>query len=233
MSRHCSACLQHGHQRPHCPTILSGHGTNEGCFQIPRGVAFKNVGTDPFYFEIEFFKYAAAPQYYVRYWHDGRPNWSCTCPDFRIRRQADRRMCKHIQACVHHIENVHLAGGHYAGFLTWHIKPMNRNLWQRIVATPVGQPLPVVGRNIRLRVQYPGDTPGYIEYTRRGGWKCRTCGGRDGRRLLKHKQCKHIACWSMQAEPYESYCMRLGPVMFRNEWNIQHTNRQAAWQRFL
>jgi hypothetical protein len=142
-------------------------------------------------------------------------------------------MCKHIQSCVHLIQNHNLQGGHHAGFLNWHIKPMSRHLWERIRATPVGQPLPIVGRNTRVKVQYPNDTPGYIEYTRRNGWKCRTCGGRDGRRLLKHKQCKHIACWSMQADPYEGYCTDLGQALFQQEWHQQRTNRQAAWQRFL
>lgn len=223
----CPACLQPGHRAGACPHVRSGRGTTEACFRIPRGEDFVSVGRRPLYFEIQFFKWAAAPQYYVTYLYDSRPEWTCTCPDFRFRRHGDRRMCKHIQACVHLLQGRQLPGGNYAEFLRWHIRRINQEAWQRYMSTPIGQPLPIIAIPTRMRVQYPNDTPGYIDYDGRQ-WACRTCGGPDGRRFLKQRQCKHIACYTANLP----YCHPMVPTLYTRAWQRQRRLRRAAWQRF-
>ena len=193
---------------------------------IVRGLPFTRLGNSPLFFETEFFKYAAAPQYLVRYSlvHNS-PVWNCTCPDFRYRRAANSTMCKHCQGSAILIRAP-------TPFVTRHVSPITHQSYDLLHQLPIGEPLAVFGPGTKLRVDVTGE-PGYISFTR-GRWKCFTCGGRDGRTYLKGRQCKHIACYSesLVDDDYEQYCTVLVNRVFSRAMRRQRRQGRTAWQRF-
>ena len=193
---------------------------------IVRGLPFTRLGNSPLFFETEFFKYAAAPQYLVRYSlvHNS-PVWNCTCPDFRYRRAANSTMCKHCQGSAILIRAP-------TPFVTRHVSPITHQSYDLLHQLPIGEPLAVFGPGTKLRVDVTGE-PGYISFTR-GQWKCYTCGGRDGRTYLKDRQCKHIACYSesLVDDDYEQYCTVLVNRVFSRAMRRQRRQGRTAWQRF-
>ena len=221
----CRTCQNSGHRPTDCPMRASGEGTTEGCFYIPRGGPLIPVGVDTLYFEVQFFKYNASPQYYVKYEHG--PTWVCTCP-YRV--YHPQVMCKHCTACVHLKQGVRLPGGNYEGFLNWHIREMDADSFERIGATRVGLPLPQETDNKCWKVQYDDDEEaGYIEYRNR--WHCWTCGGANGHKHLKGRMCKHIACYekSLTDASYQQWVTEVeDEATFRQE----RANQIRVWQRF-
>jgi len=193
---------------------------------IIRGLPFTRLGNVPLFFETEFFKYAAAPQYLIRY-HlvNNSPVWTCTCPDFRYRRAATATMCKHCQGSS-------LLVRAPTPFVTAHISPISLQSYDLLRPTPIGAALSVFGPGGKIRVDVTGDS-GYIAFTR-GQWKCYTCGGRDGRTYLKGRQCKHIACYSesLVDDNYEQYCTVLTNQAFSRDMRQQRRQGRTAWQRF-
>ena len=193
---------------------------------IARGLPFTRLGNNPLFFETEFFKYAAAPQYIIKYRlvHNS-PVWHCTCPDFRYRRARNSTMCKHCQGSAILIRAP-------TPFVTAHVSQITQQLYDLLYRLPIGSPLPVFGPDTKIRVDLTGES-GYIAFTR-GRWKCYTCGGRDGRTYLKGRQCKHIACYSESLidADYEQYCTVLNNRVFSRDMRRQRRQGETAWQRF-
>lgn len=220
----CRTCQSSAHRPVKCPMRLSGQGTTEGCFDIPRGGPMVALDNETLYFEVQFFKYNAAPQYYVKY--ESGPMWTCTCP---YRRYHPGVMCKHCVACVHLKQGVTLPGGNYESFLDFHIRELDAIAFERIRATRVGGILPEEDENKCFKVQYASDQPGYIEY--RDQWFCWTCGGANGFQHLKGRMCKHIACYekSFTDNSYRQWVTEMeDDAAFRQECN----NQRHLWHRF-
>ena len=193
---------------------------------IERGKNFTRLGRDDSYFETEFFKSAAAPQYLVRYWlQDNQPQWHCTCPDFIHRRMSTRTMCKHCQGAATLIRAP-------TPFINAHMTQIAPSEYDQMIVMPIGQPLPLVGRVLRMRVEMTG-SPGYVAFTA-GKWRCYTCGGQSGIEYLKGKQCKHIACYShsLLDATYAQYVTVMNVGAFMTAKNRQRYAGRAAWQRF-
>lgn len=199
----------------------------QGDPSIARGRKFTRLGRDEICFETEFFKYAAAPQYLIKYWvQDNQPQWYCTCPDFIHRRLPTRTMCKHCQGASMLIREP-------TPFVNAHISQISSDEYDEMIVMPIGQPIPILGRNTRMRVQMTGE-PGYVAFTNRK-WRCYTCGGPSGTEYLKGKQCKHIACYthSQENDSYAQYITNMNTRAFRSARNRQVNERRAIWQRFI
>ena len=206
--------------------LRSNRPTPQGDDSIERGHPFVRLEGGDRYFEAEFFKYAAAPQYLVKYClEDNQPQWHCTCPDFIYRRMVSQTMCKHCQGAAMSVMAP-------TPFVNAHITPITPEEYTQLMATPIGHPLPLVGRTVRMRVEITGE-PGYVAYTNRK-WRCYTCGGPSGIHYLKGKQCKHIACYthSLEDDTYEQYITVMATGSFRGARNRQTIDRKAIWQRF-
>jgi len=206
--------------------LRSRRPSPQGDASIERGHPFVRLEDDDQHFEAEFFKYAAAPQYLVKYWlKDNQPQWHCTCPDFIYRRMVSQTMCKHCQGAAMSVMAP-------TPFVNAHITPITPEEYTQLMATPIGHPLPLVGRTVRMRVEITGE-PGYVAYTNRK-WRCYTCGGPSGIKYLKGKQCKHIACYthSLEDDTYEQYITVMATGSFRGARNRQTIDRKANWQRF-
>ena len=221
----CRTCQTSGHRRAECPMYLSGEGTTEGCFEISRGGPMVPLGDETLYFEVQFFKYNAAPQYYVKY-APNEPMWNCTCP-YRLYHPGV--MCKHCTTCVHLKQGVDLPGGNYASFLDFHVREMDAISFERILATPVGQPLPQEDENKCLKVQYDSDQPGDVEYRER--WCCWTCGGANGFKHLKGRMCKHIACYEKSFTD-NSYVQCVTEMEDHAAFRQECDSQRHVWQRF-
>ena len=73
--------------------FLRDHAGAVGDPSLVGGKRCTYLGTEPRWFETDYFKYGAAPQYLVKYWLEANsPHWSCTCPDFVYRRAAVHTM---------------------------------------------------------------------------------------------------------------------------------------------
>jgi len=206
--------------------LRSRRPSPQGDASIERGHTFVRIDDNDRYFEAEFFKYAAAPQYLVKYClEDNQPQWHCTCPDFIYRRMVSQTMCKHCQGAAMSVMAP-------TPFVNAHITPITPEEYTQLMATPIGHPLPLVGRTVRMRVEITGE-PGYVAYTNRK-WRCYTCGGPSGVKYLKGKQCKHIACYthSLEDDTYEQYITVMATGSFRGARNRQTIDRKANWQRF-
>ena len=161
--------------------LLSRSAPN-GAPQMKKGGPFTRIkDKDVLYFETEFFKYAAAPQYLIRYWlENNSPKWSCTCPDFVHRRRTTNTMCKHCSGAAI------LVRPSPTPFVLTHLHTIPEDSYNLMLATPIGQPLTIFGQSIRIRVEISGP-PGYIAFANRK-WRCYTCGG-----ARFHRDCVHGA----------------------------------------
>lgn len=218
-------CTMHTHT---AKPVEKSNGTSEGSFQIPHGQPFEDAGAHTLHFEVQFFKYNAAPQYLVKY---DPQQWSCTCPDFRRHTGV---MCKHCTACHHSLSPMQRAGGNYPLFLQLHIRPISPEQYEQMRMTPIGRPLPPTAYHCRLLVRFPGDTVGFVEYSR-DKWHCWTCGGPDGVALLNKHMCKHVACFvkSWSDPTYTRLWTReRNPRQFERERKLQRKRLEAHWQRF-
>ena len=196
-----------------------------GAPEIQRGNRFTRVGREKMFFEAEFFKYAAAPQYLIRYWlENNSPKWSCSCPDFLFRRRTSETLCKHCQAAAH------MARGELTPFINAHMRIIPEGEYNVLNSLPIGAPLPLFGQG-RWKIDISPE-PGYISWNRQ--WKCYTCGGPSGNVYLKHKQCKHVACYSQSLvdNMYTQFCTPVARIPFNNAVTVQRNAGRAAWQRF-
>lgn len=199
---------------------------------IKRGMPFTRLrNKQTMFFETEFFKEAAAPQYIIKYWLEPvgiikTPQWSCTCPDFVFRKGPSRKMCKHCSAAAM------LARGNANVFIQKHVSIIDEKIYDRLENISLGQPLPIVGRSTYAKINIGGG-PGFIAYTL-NHWRCYTCGGRDGTMYLKNKQCKHLACYftSLNDVSYAQYCQIIGRGTFRTQMLAQKKQKKLSWQRF-
>jgi hypothetical protein len=195
---------------------------------LEGGKKFTRLGDASLCFETDYFLHGSAPQYLVRYkLKDNSPVWSCTCPDFVYRRGPTSTMCKHCEGAALLIRAP-------TDFVNKHIRLIGQNIYDLIAATPLGQPLPLFGQLIRVRVKYPNSRPGFVSFTM-NRWRCYTCGGRNGSRYLRGKQCKHIACYvyALNNPFYGRFCTPLDSRRFMSLRNIQFRNGTAHWQRFM
>jgi predicted nucleic acid-binding Zn finger protein len=196
-----------------------------GAPDIRRGARFTRIGRDKLFFEAEFFKYAAAPQYLIRYWlQNNSPKWACSCPDFLFRRRGSETLCKHCQAAAH------LSRGEITPFINAHMCIISENEYNLLAGIPIGAPLPLFGRG-RFRIDISPE-PGYISWNRE--WKCYTCGGPSGNVYIKNKQCKHIACYSQSLidNRYQPFCTPVSRSVFNAAVTAQRNAGMAAWRRF-
>ena len=208
--------------------------TPRGDPNIKRGIPFTRLrNIDEMFFETEFFKYNAAPQYLIHYWIENRsPKWSCTCPDFIHREASQNKMCKHCQGAAM------LVRPRTTPFVTKHVRVISEEVYNEMLATPIGEPLPILpmgGSTRRLRITIGNSEPGYIAYLAgRSIFVCYTCGGPSGSHYLKGRQCKHIACYSKSLvdDNYTQYCQPMLSGAFRTAVNRQKNDQKAAWQRF-
>lgn len=213
-------------QTRHSPLEPRGHPN------IKRGIPFTRLkNKKKMFFETEFFKEAAAPQYIIKYWLEPvgviqTPQWSCTCPDFVFRRGPSQKMCKHCSAAAMFVRQKDDT------FIRKHITIIDANTYDTLKNIPIGQPIPLVGRSTYAKITISPE-PGYIAYTA-NKWRCYTCGGRDGSIYLKNKQCKHLACYftSLNVETYVQYCRIISSNRFRTQMLAQKKKGRAAWQRF-
>lgn len=196
-----------------------------GAPDIRRGSRFTRLRSGPVFFEAEFFKYAASPQYLIRYrLENNSPKWTCSCPDFLFRRRATETMCKHCQA------GAHLARGELTPFISDHMRIISEEKYNLLSGLQIGAPLPLFGQG-RWRIDISPE-PGYIAWNRQ--WKCYTCGGPSGNVYIKNKQCKHIACYShsLVNDIYQQFCTPVARAAFNNAVSAQVNVNSAAWQRF-
>ena len=91
-------------------------------FNIQAGGPFQYIGASPSKFKVDYLMYGPR-QYDVTYRldRDGRPQWVCTCDDFRFRHQITRTCCKHIQACIDMKAMAEQPDSLYKRFLTAHV----------------------------------------------------------------------------------------------------------------
>lgn len=210
--------------------------TPQGEPKIKKGLPFTRLKhTEEMFFETEFFKYNAKPQYLIHYWLEQQglaktPKWSCTCPDFVNRKGPQHKMCKHCQAVAM------LARANTSPFIAKHLRVLTKDIYYKMIAMPIGQPLPILPNGAptkRLRITIADSEPGYIAYISRR-FICYTCGGPAGVQYLKGRQCKHIACYSksLNDDDYKQYCHIMPTNMFRTAVQQQQRNTKTAWQRF-
>jgi predicted nucleic acid-binding Zn finger protein len=209
--------------------------TPRGNPKIKRGTPFtklKNI--NEMFFETEFFKYNAAPQYLIRYWLENRsPKWSCTCPDFVFRQAPQHKMCKHCHGAAM------LTRPRPTAFVIRHVKQLTEDMYNKMLAMPIGEPLPILPRGLptkRMRITIGNSEPGYIAYIgSTSTFVCYTCGGAAGSHHLKGRQCKHIACYSKSLvdDDYVAYCQLMSSGTFRTAVNRQKNENKTAWQRFV
>jgi len=207
--------------------FLRGHPGAVGDLSLVGGKRCTYLGPEPRWFETDYFKYGAAPQYLVKYWFEGpSPHWSCTCPDFVYRRSANGTMCKHCEGAALLVRGA-------TRFVFKHVHLISKPMYNIIDATPLGRHLPLFGQLVRVRVTISGE-PGYVSCTR-NRWRCYTCGGPDGSKFLKGKQCKHIACYvkSLSDASYTQFCQLMQAVSFRTAHNQQVRDTRTNWQRFI
>jgi len=190
------------------------------------GLPCVQIGRQPKFFETDYFKYGAAPQYLLRYWVElNKPHWNCTCPDFVYRRSGTGTMCKHCMGAAKLVQTP-------IPFVQRHIREISEEIYNKMIRMSIGQYLPIFGQPIYVRVQISGQ-PGYIGFIRHR-WRCYTCGGPDGSRFLKGKQCKHIACHLslLESDDYDQYCVTMYRSTFFEAVRIQRNAGQTHWHRF-
>lgn len=205
--------------------FIRDHPGARGDPSLVGGKRWTYLDTKPRWFETDYFKYGAAPQYLVQYWFEANvARWSCTCPDFVYRRSANGTMCKHCEGAALLIRQP-------STFVLKHVSEISQGMYNLIDATPLGQPLPLFGQRVTAKVFISGE-PGYVSFTNR--WRCYTCGGTDGSTFLKGKQCKHIACYvhSLSDASYMQYCQVMQAVPFAVAHNRQWLDGNTNWQRF-
>lgn len=190
------------------------------------GLRCVQIGSQPKFFETDYFKYGAAPQYLLRYWvESGQPHWHCTCPDFIYRRYGTGTMCKHCMGAAKLVlEPIR--------FVQVHIREISEQIYLKMIQLTIGQFLPMFGQPVCVRVNISGQ-PGYIRFISR--WRCYTCGGPNGSRFLKDKQCKHIACYlkSLDTPDYGQYCTTMARPAFLGAVRQQITAGKTHWHRFI
>jgi hypothetical protein len=207
--------------------IYRHHPGARGDPSLVGGRNFTRLGNETKWFETDYFKYGAAPQYLLRYsLKSNSPKWSCTCPDFVYRRAQHDLMCKHCEGAALLVRNP-------SEFVLRHVREIDQETYNFILATPLGQPLPLFGHVVRVRVNVPAAEPGFISYTH-NRWHCYTCGGPNGSIYLKGKQCKHIACYihSLTDDNYQQYSIQMEYGAFRGARNRQRRDVLTHWQRF-
>jgi len=211
-------------------TIDTGRGRIRGpigCPLLHGGLSCVQIGSQSKFFETDYFKYGAAPQYLLRYWvESGQPHWHCTCPDFIYRRFGTGTMCKHCMGAAKLvIEPI--------PFVQRHIREISEEIYNKMIRMSIGQYLPIFGNPVNVRVDISGQS-GYIGFIRHR-WRCYTCGGPNGYRFLKYKQCKHIACYlkSLDTPDYEQYCTTMTRPAFLEAVRQQRNAGQTHWHRFI
>ena len=211
-------------------TIRTGRRRIRGPVDNPLlhgGLSYVQIGSQPKFFETDYFKYGAAPQYLLRYWFEsGQPHWHCTCPDFRYRRFGTGTMWKHCMGAAKLVLEP-------IPFVQRHIREISEQIYLKMIQLPIGQFLPIFGQPVYVRVNISGP-PGYIGFIGLR-WRCYTCGGPNGYRFLKYKQCKHIACYlkSLESPDYQQYCTIMTRPLFLAAKRQQRNAGQTHWHRFL